>query len=106
MKSIYDATLFNGGAPGHSLAPVDSVLVRRGVQGAGACRGRGKIGVLCAHTGIMGALSTLGSCVSLLLLHPHDEVSHLGGAAVQTGSSGEGANTGDDSGRTGATWPS
>lgn len=93
--------------PGHSLAPVDSPHEDGfGVRGAGARRGRGKIGVLCAHIGIMGALSTLGSCVSLLLLHPHDDVSHLGGAAVQTGSKGEGANTGEGSGRTGATWPS
>lgn len=49
----------------------------------------------------MDALSTLWSRVSLLLLHPHSDVSHLCGATVQTGSSSKGTNTGEDSGRTG-----
>lgn len=46
-----------------------------------------QIGVLCVH---MGVMSTLRSAISHLLLRPHVDVSHLGGAGSQTNST-EGA---------------
>lgn len=55
-----------------------------------------QIGVLSAHMGVMSMLNTLGSGISHLLLRPHRDVSHLGGATMQT-SSTQGA-TWDESG--------
>lgn len=52
--------------------------------------------------GVMSTLNTLVSGISHLLLRPHGDVSHLGGATTQN-SSTQGA-TWDDSGWAGAAW--
>lgn len=41
-----------------------------------------EISVLSAHMGVMSTLNALGSGISHLLLRPHGDVSHLGGAAT------------------------
>lgn len=52
--------------------------------------------------GVMSMLNTLGSGISHLLLRPHGDVSHLGGATTQKNST-QGA-TWDDSGWVGVAW--